>query len=49
MLGEKGDDCRTSGCHELGRYVQALLPTLRELAPGKVDVADVEGGEMDLL
>jgi hypothetical protein len=31
------------------RYVQTLLPTLGETAPGDVDVVDEEGGEMDLL
>jgi hypothetical protein len=49
MHRERRDDCRTGGCHGFGRHVQTLPPTLRETAPGEVDVADEEGGEMDLL
>jgi hypothetical protein len=48
MLELTPSDGKTMGMVSC-QYVQALLPTLGEKAPGEVDVADEEGGEMDLL
>ncbi len=47
--GTRRDNRQTGGRHEPCRYVQALLPTHGEMTPRAVDVADEEGGEMDLL
>jgi hypothetical protein len=47
--GTQGDDSQAGGCHGPCQYVQTFLPTLRETAPGEVDMVDEEGGETDLL